>query len=215
MQHLALFRGFEPSQIEKILVCIGAKIKKCNANETIMSHNEAPKTLYIVISGTAELASYDYNGNKCVLERYDSDSVFGEMFFSPLGNEEFRVWATSPCEILFFPYDSAFSLCENSCSHHKDFLDNLFKLIAQKLIKQSQHIEILAKRTIREKLLAYFQIQSTENGSLSFVLPMSLSSLSDYLGVDRSAMQREIKRLNDEGIISSRAKKIVLNKKTP
>lgn len=213
MQHLALFCGFEPSQIEKLLLCLDAKIKKCNTNETIMSHKEALQNIYVVISGTAELASYDYDGNKCVLERYGSDSIFGEMFFSPLGTEEFRVWATTPCEILSFPYNIAMSQCENSCSLHTKFLDNLFKLISQKLLEQSQHIEILTKRTTREKLLAYFELQSIENDSFSFLLPMSLSSLSDYLGVDRCAMQREIKHLNDEGIILSKAKKITLLKK--
>ena len=39
---------------------------------------------------------------------------------------------------------------------------------------------------------------------------MSLSNLSDYLCVDRSAMMREIKKLNDEGIIKSEKKFITI-----
>ncbi len=196
-----------------MLKCLHIKLKKCNTNETIMLHNEAPEYLYVVLSGTAELASYDYDGNKAILERFSTNSVFGDMFFSPISSDEFMVTATSPCEILAFRYKNAITQCANTCKHHVMFLDNLFQLLALKLSDRAQHIEMLSKRTIREKLLTYFEIQASEKGSFSFLLPMSLSSLSEYLNIDRSAMQREIKRLNDDGIIQSKGKKIILIRK--
>ncbi len=208
-----MFRGFEDFERQKMLKCLGAKIKNCNTNETIMSYKSTPHHLYIVLSGKAELAGYDYDGNKSVLEQYSAGSVFGDVFFRALGNDHFMVSATSPCKILTFRYSDALTPCEKLCDHHTKFISNLFHMISEKLIDQTQHIEILTKRTTREKLLAYFQSQELKNGSFSFVLPMSLSALSDYLSVDRSAMQREIKRLNDDGIISSKGKKIILIKK--
>lgn len=213
MQNSALFRGFQGFERDKMLKCIGGKLRNCNTNETIMSYKEASDYLYVVLSGTAELATYDYDGNKTILERYGADSLFGDMFFKPSGNDEFSVYATTSCEILMFRYNDAINQCENACSRHKLFLDNLFRLLSKKLLNQSQHIEILTKRTIREKLMSYFEHQSVENGSFSFSLPMSLSSLADFLSIDRSAMQREIKRLNDDGIIISKGKKIVIVRK--
>ncbi|MBO5733301.1 MAG: Crp/Fnr family transcriptional regulator [Clostridia bacterium] len=196
-----------------MLKCLGGKVKNCNTNETIMSYNEAPDYLYVVLAGTAELATYDYDGNKTILERFTPDSVFGDMFFKPSGNDEFTVYATTSCDVLCFNYDNAINQCENACTRHKLFLDNLFRLLSKKLLSQSQHIEILTKRTIRDKLMSYFEHQSAEKGSFSFSLPMSLSSLADFLSIDRSAMQREIKRLNDDGIIISKGKKIVIVRK--
>ncbi len=213
MQNSALFRGFDALETQKMLRCLGAKVKNCNTNETIMSYKEAPEYLYVVLRGTAELATYDYDGNKTILERFVANSVFGDMFFRPSGNDEFMVCATSPCEVIYFRYHNAINQCENACKRHKDFLNNLFMMLSKKLLSQSQHIEILTKRTIREKLLSYFEHQATQNSSFSFTLPMSLSSLADFLSIDRSAMQREIKRLNDEGIIVSKGKKIVIVRK--
>jgi len=213
MQNSALFRDFTDSERKKMLKCLGAKIKKCNTNETIMSHNETPDYLYIVLSGTAELAGYDYDGNKSVLARFGENDVFGDMFFAPLSNDQFMVSATSCCEILSFRYNNALFCCENVCKHHTKLIDNLLSLISKKIISQTQHIEVLTKRSIKEKLITYFEQQERENNSFSFTLPMSLSSLSDYLGIDRSAMQREIKRLNDDGVIISKGKKIVLVRK--
>lgn len=213
MQNSALFSGLGALDTQKMLKCLGAKVKNCNTNETIMLHNEAPDYIYIVLSGTAELAGYDYDGNKSVLERYSVDSVFGDTFFHALGGDQFMVSATSKCTVLSFRYHNALFQCKKACEHHAIFLDNLFSLISNKLISQTQHIEVLTKRSIREKLLSYFELQALKNSSFSFSLPMSLSSLSDYLGIDRSAMQRELRRLNDEGLIISKGKKIVLVRK--
>ncbi len=213
MYKSALFSGFEGSNVQKMVRCLGVKFKNCNTNEIIMSYKESPEYLYIVLSGTAELATYDYDGNKTVLERFIQDSMFGDMFFKPLGADEFSVFATSPCEVMYFRYYDAINLCENVCKEHKKFLDNLFMLMSKKLLTQSRHIEILTKRTIREKLINYLEHIEAESGSFSFLLPMSLSALADYLSIDRSAMQREIKRLNDEGVIISKGKKITLIKK--
>lgn len=213
MLNSALFRGFQEFEVQKMLKCIGGKIKYCNTNETIMSYKEAPEYLYVVLSGTAELASYDYDGNKTVLECFAPDSMFGDMFFKPLERDEFSVYATTSCEILYFRYYDAVNQCENACARHKAFIDNLFSMLSKKLIHQSEHIEILTKRTTREKLLCYLAHREAEFSSFSFSLPMSLSSLADYLGVDRSAMQREIKRLNDEGIIMSKGKKMTIIRK--
>lgn len=212
MLNSALFRGFQEFEVEKMLKCIGGKTKICNTNETIMSFERNIESIYIILSGTAEMVSYDYDGNQTILERYTKDSIFGEMF-SPYSNfDEVFVIAKEPCEVLIIKYSRAISQCQNACLHHKKFLDNLFSLLANKLSNQSHHIEVLSKRTIREKLMAYFEIQANKQGSFSFSLPFSLSSLADYLSIDRSAMQREIKKLNDEGIIESKGKSILIIK---
>ena len=62
-------------------------------------------------------------------------------------------------------------------------------------------IELLSKKTIRDKLISYFRILSEKNFSKTFTLPFSLTDLADYLSVDRSAMMRELKSLKNEGFI--------------
>jgi len=213
MQNSALFSGFDATDRQKMIKCLGVKFKKCNTNETIMSYNDKREYIYVLLHGTAELASYDYDGNKSILERFSKDSVFGELFFHSSGTDEVIVTALEECEVLLFKYNNAISQCAKACKFHAKFIDNLFMMISKKLIYQSQHIEVLSKRTIREKLLAFFEIQAKENGSFFFSLPFSLSSLADFLSVDRSAMQREIKRLNDEGLLVSKGRKITLIKK--
>lgn len=208
----AVFNDLSDSEAKKIMTCLGAKKEKFNITETIMSYNENTEEIGIIISGSAELVTYDYDGNKMILERYDKNSVFGQLF-TPLSDiDEPTVAAVENCEVLFFQYKKIISQCVNACESHTVFLDNMLRLLTEKLRTQAKHIEVLTKRTLRDKLMAFFEICAREKQSCSFTLPFSLYTLADYLSIDRSAMQREMKKMREEGIIRSKGKKIELCK---
>lgn len=84
-------------------------------------------------------------------------------------------------------------------------------LILNKITVLNTRIELLTKRSIRDKLIGYFSILSTRSFSKTFTLPFSLTDLADYLSVDRSAMMRELKYLKDDGIIKKSGNKITLS----
>ena len=71
-------------------------------------------------------------------------------------------------------------------------------------------IELLTKRSIRDKLIGYFTLISSKNLNKSFTLPFSLTDLADYLSVDRRAMMREMKSLKEEGFIEKNGNRITL-----
>ena len=65
--------------------------------------------------------------------------------------------------------------------------------------------------TIRDKLLAYFRLQSIKEKSRIIHLPYSYTILADYLAINRSAMNRELKHLKDEKVIDINKHMIRLN----
>ena len=93
---------------------------------------------------------------------------------------------------------------------HTTLSASILELTLRNSVHQNTRIEVLSKRTIREKLLTYFSILSSRDFSKSFTLPFSLTNLADYLSVDRSAMMRELKNLVDEGFISKNGNRIKL-----
>ena len=84
------------------------------------------------------------------------------------------------------------------------------ELILSKVTMLNTRVELLTKRTIRDKLIGYFSILSNRNFSTTFSLPFSLTDLADYLSIDRSAMMRELKYLKDDGFIKKVGNKITL-----
>ena len=188
--------------------CVKIQKKIFKKGDIITYYIEKRKQICILISGKADLIRYDKNGNKDIIENYNINDIFGETFYPVNTNNELFVQANENCEVLIFLYDDIKMKCKNNCKYHQILISSLLELVINKSVHQNSRIEILSKRTIREKLLSYFSILSTTSFSKTVVLPFSLTNLADYLSVDRSAMMREIKNLITEGFISKNKNKI-------
>ena len=108
-------------------------------------------------------------------------------------------------------YDKIINRCEKNCSYHNQLIDNMLRIIINKLNSTYERIQILTKKTIREKLLEYFKFESNKNNSKKFKMNLSFTALSEYLAVDRSALMREIKYLKEDEIIEINNKIIKIN----
>jgi len=190
--------------------CIKAQKKVFPAGSVITTYMEKRKQICILLSGKADLIRYDLKGNKDIIERFNQNDIFGEVFHNVNTNNELFVMATKDCEVLVFLYDDLRVKCKQNCSFHTTLVSNILELILNNTISQNTRIEILSKRSIREKLLSYFNILSNKSFSKNITLPFTLTSLADYLSVDRSAMMREMKNLTDEGFISKNGNRIKL-----
>ena len=190
--------------------CKSVLKKTFKKNQTITTYIGKRNQICIILSGEADLVMYDMNGNKTIIEHFTKNDIFGEALYIVTTNNELSVEAKKNCEVLFFNYDNIHQKCKNNCKFHQLLSENFSNLILNKVMDLNTRVEILTKRSIREKLRSYFNILSTRNLSKTFSLPFSLTDLADYLSVDRSAMMREIKALKDEGFINKNGNKITL-----
>lgn len=190
--------------------CLKMQIKTFSRSDIITTYIEKRNQLCILLEGEADLIRYDFNGNKTIVEHFMKNDVFGELFYPISTNNELSVIARTKCTILQFIYDNIHTPCQKDCTNHESLYRNLVQLIVDKAKSQNTRIEVLTKRSIREKLLSYFSILSSQNLSRTFLLPFSLTDLADYLSIDRSAMMRELKILQEDGFISRNGIKITL-----
>ena len=202
-----MYSNFEIKEFTQQLqnFCSKAQSKKVLKNNTITTYIKNRNQFCILKKGKADIIRYDVNGNKTIIETLKSNDVFGEVFFPIKTNSELFVIAKTNCEVIFFLY--------NDILKHSNTLNtNLLNLFLNRTIKQNIRIELLTKRSIREKLLSYFSFLSIEYNKKDFTLPLSYTDLADYLSVDRSAMMREIQHLQKENIIIKNGYNIVLKK---
>ena len=190
--------------------CKKVQNKTFKKNDIITTYIAKRRQLCLLKNGEADLIRYDFNGNKTIVEHYLSNSVFGEIFYNVTTNNELFVEAKTKCEVLFFDYEFIKNKCTQNCSYHKIVVQTLPNLLLNQINSLNTRIEILSKRTIREKLLTYFNIISTSTFSKTFTLPFSLTDLADYLSVDRSAMMREIGYLRNDKVIDKNGNSITL-----
>ena len=204
MKELSIFENINELEINDILKSLGARRISFKKDHIILSSLYENDLIGIVLSGTVTILKYDYFGNRYILDDLDYNSMFGRPFLYM--DKDISVVAATDCEILFLDYDN---LLENNIKYEK-INSNLNKIVSLKISELYERVEILSKRTIREKLLCYFNMIAKKKGKKTFVLPITYIELADYLSIDRSAMMRELKKLKDAKLINSNGKKITI-----
>ena len=165
----------------------------------------------IIERGEASVIRIDKDGVSTVLEELSVGGVFGRtLAYAGSVRDSMEVVCRTPCDVLFIDYPHIFKRWEKACTHHSLLVQNMLRLMADKAQALSLRVDVLSRRSIREKLLCYFRQLSEQEGKQTFTLPFSLSTLADYIATDRSAMMRELKRLKEEGVIRSDGRKITL-----
>lgn len=208
MKKITIFDEIDINDIERLIVDFDAKRITFNKDTTIVTNVNNINLIGVILNGTANFVRYEYNGNRNIIEKLNKDDLFGEIFTSDR-SDELSVIATSYCEVLFIDYDKLIN-SKLTASYQSKLVDNILQLLAMKIVYMNDRIEILSKRSIRDKLLTFFDISVRDKVGKTFTLPFSFTDLSDYLAIDRSAMTREIRNLKDEGFINVNGKVITL-----
>ena len=207
-----LFQDISYEEYRSLLTCFQAVQKSFRSDDLIYDFS-SPKNdaVGIVERGCAALIRIDEEGVATVMEELGPGGVFGRtLAFAGASGDSLQVVCRTPCDVLFIDYPHILKRCENACNHHSVLVQNMLRLMSDKAQALSQRVDVLSRRSIREKLLCYFRQLSEQAGSNTFTLPFSLSTLADYIATDRSAMMRELKRLREEGAIRSDGRQFTL-----
>ena len=225
-----ILEGITPEEQEQMRVCFGVREEAFRAGETIYDFSEGRKYLGLIAHGSAVLQRIDRQGGRAILgmvcgsgmksviegarailEHLESGGVFGEMLmFENVAGDSITVIAEEPCRVWFMQDEHMTRRCERACAHHSRLVENMFHIMTEKAAALSERVEVLSRRSIREKLLCYFGLLAGQRQRQSFQLPFSLSALADYISADRSAMMRELKKMKDERLVEVAGRQVTL-----
>ena len=198
----SLFQGIHPEDRRTMLGCIGYHIGVFRKGDIIAFEEENMKHIGIVISGAVDMVKEDLWGNKTMLVRIRKDEVFGETFACGSDNLSVVTFLVSEdARILFLPFNRVMHSCTMACQFHHRLIENMVHIIANKNRDLMRKVDVVSKRTIREKLLAYLSIQAQVQKSRYFEIPLGRMELAEYLCVDRSALTRELVKMKEDGLI--------------
>lgn len=203
------FMNISPSETAEMRSCLFSETKIYKKGDIIIHFSNSNESFAIVDSGTVHLMRIDINGNKSIIDYFQTGDVFGKQLSPYSQIDTYYFVAKENCTVCFVNFNKLLSKCEKNCEKHTLFLNNLLLIT---LKKSQMHLDVLSQRSIRQKLIAYFTYLRDMSDSDTFILPLSLSDLADYLSVDRSAMMREIKKLKEELIISLKSDALTLHK---
>lgn len=199
LKRCPLFHTIAEPDLLAMLSCLGATVHPYEKNEPILTEGDAASRLGILLSGTAQIIRIDFYGNRSIVAALSPSELFGEAFAcAELPAVPVHVQAESACTVLWLDIQRILRPCKTACSFHNQMIFHLMKVLAAKNILLNQKIEILSKRTTREKLMTYLLMVAKQQGSNQITIPYDRQALADFLGVDRSGLSTEISKLRKE-----------------
>ncbi len=197
-----LFEGIQPQDMEAMLGCIFYHIGTFRKGDIVAFEEENIRHIGILLSGSVDMIKEDLWGNKTMLVRMRKNELFGETFACGEDNLSVVTFLVSEdARILFLPFDRVMHSCTMACVFHHRLIENMVHIIANKNRDLMRKVEIISKKTLREKILAYLSIQAQLHSSRYFEIPLGRVELAEYLCADRSALTRELTKMKAEGLI--------------
>ena len=205
-----LFENISPKNKEKLFKIFRASTVKFTKGLNIIDYMDRTNSIGIIDSGSIDIIQTDYDGNETLIDELSTNDIFGSTIYSIVLSDECSIVTNENTIVTFIDYREIENAEFIKSDFYITFVQNLLTIIFEQMSLKNKRIDILTKKTIRNKLLTYFKQLSKEQGSKSITLPFSLSYLAKFISVDRSAMIRELKYLKEEGMIDQKVKKIRL-----
>ena len=198
----ALFGGIKKEDMGAMLSCTGYHISNYTKGQVIALENEQIRHVGIVLSGAVDMVKEDIWGNKTLLARVGRNALFGESFACCEDNLSLVTFsAPEDTRVLFIPFHRIMHTCSMACEFHHKLVENMVGIIAGKNRELMKKVEVVSRKTLREKILAYLSHQSQRAGERYFDIPLSRQELAEYLCADRTALSRELASMKNDGLI--------------
>ena len=193
-----LFKGIEENEKAELLKSLGASKKRFKKGSVIVESGERVKNIYYVEEGVLSVENSDYDGNVFIVSQVGKGGVFGGAF--AFSNEicASNVLALNDVVLTVIPIDGIFT---EQYPLNRIFIENLVNILATKCVSLITKIRHVSAKSIRGKVSAYLTTQAKRYGKNSFEIPFSRQELADYLGVDRSALSKELSLMQKDGVI--------------
>ncbi|MCL2248245.1 MAG: Crp/Fnr family transcriptional regulator [Oscillospiraceae bacterium] len=213
-----LFAEIDETKAAALLSCLNPVVRKYAKSEIIIRAGDSVQSIGIMLSGKARAYAEEHYGNQTLMANLTPLSVFGEILVSTRTHKSpVTIYAATDVTVAFIEYEKTFATCAQKCSAHRRYVQNLLKVIGDKYFQMFDRINILREKTLRDKILAYLHTLKKGSGNtrenqkgIIIKLPFSKTTLAEYLLANRSALSRELRKMENDGLITVNGRKISL-----
>lgn len=200
-----LFQEMDKNAIEELLQYLSVKEKTYQKGEVIYHMGDSVQSIGIVVSGSVNITKGDVWGNETLLDHVVCGQVFAETYAcvqtEPMMVE---VVAAQETKIIFLHIGNLLQRKLPACRCYEQFLKNLIQVMASKNLHLSRKMSHVTPKTIRERLLSYLSYEAVKHRSREFDIPFNRQQMADYLLVERSALSKELSKMQREGMLTYR-----------
>ena len=205
LQKSMLFRGMAGPEITETLQVLEAHEKSYSKGEALLTAGTVTERMGLVLEGSVTVESNDAWGNRTIISHVGKGQVFAETY-ALLENEPLLVDVTAneDCRVLFLRSGRIQSLKGSLKPWALKYITNLLTISAHKNLILSGRSFQTAPKSIRGRVMAYLNSVSLQKHSREFDIPFDRQQLADYLNLERSALSKELGKMQRDGLIACR-----------
>ena len=198
-----LFRGITPERLFADLEEISFHTRSYKKGEILAQQGAVCNRLVILTKGSVRGEMIDYSGRLIKVEDIAAPRAIAPLFlFGEENRYPVEVTANEPTEVIELPKSSVLSLFRKN----EQFLENYARTLSDKLF-------FMSFKTIRQKLASYLLRLYKQQQQTHITLDRSQQELSDYFGVSRPSLARELAHMQEDGLLIADRKHITILQK--
>ena len=205
-----LFRGITPEKLSANLEEISFHTRSYKKGEILAQQGAVCNRLVILTKGSVRGEMIDYSGRLIKVEDIAAPRAIAPLFlFGEENRYPVEVTANEPTEVIELPKSSVLSLFRKN----EQFLENYMNLSANYARTLSDKLFFMSFKTIRQKLASYLLRLYKQQQQTHITLDRSQQELSDYFGVSRPSLARELAHMQEDGLLIADRKHITILQK--
>lgn len=176
--------------------------KSFQKGETLLIAGTITERMGLVLEGSVTIESNDAWGNRTIISHVGQGQVFAETY-ALLENEPMLVdvTASEDCRVFFLRSGRIQSLKNSLEPWALKYITNLLTISMHKNLILSGRSFHTAPKTIRGRVMAYLNSVSLQKHSREFDIPFDRQQLADYLNLERSALSKELGKMQKDKLI--------------
>ncbi len=207
---IPLFHSLEENELIEIFSELSISESCFKKDDLLVLQDEPCNRLIILLSGSVKGEMIDPSGRMMKVEDIFAPNPLAILFLFGQNNRfPVQVTAREDVTALIIPKQSVLRML----SLNETLLKNYLDVSAGFASRLSQKLHFMSFRTIRQKLTMYILKLSKENQSDTVTLDKTKSALAEYFGISRPSLERELTKMQQDGLIHTEKKKIEIRNK--
>lgn len=199
LRQCEFFQGIGDDALIALLEEARARVSEYGKGEVIVGYGDTVSRMGIVLEGVVIAEVNDDSGDKINLNMIDVGEEFGGFHVvSGKTRSWMSIYAGSHCRVMYL---DVLRICHSKARTADEWrlMNNLMVIFSNKCVELYQKVRLYGQKRVRMRLRTYLIELAGDDDEA--VLPMNRTQLASFLGVERTALAREMSRMQQEGII--------------
>ncbi len=203
-----LFSVLDTEQLREVYAVARQQTRSYKQGQLVRIQGESCHTVDLILAGKATVQKIDADGNILIIEEFlPGEMVGANLVFASNNKYPMTIVARTHLTIWLVKPEFITTLCRRNPS----FMAAFFKVVADRSRLLATKIKAISRKPLRKKIVEFLTFEFSRQNISQIRLPFSKKEWAERLGVQRTSLSRELKKMKEEGLLNFDARHIYIN----